>query len=191
MTPISKSIRISLEETVILFTILVFIILGVMLYSEHDALISILKEHGLVGLFIVSFLGSTIFIFFPIEGVFPFLLASGVDTISMILVATLGSLMGTSVNYALGFIGSNIIEKKVDHEKIRHAKEIMNKYGWVGLFIIVALPFNPIAMDPVTVIPGLTKMNYIEFAVTVTAAKILKYGFYAAIILGLINGFHL
>ncbi len=177
-----------IEEKIILFTLLTFILLSIGFLFELDAIRELLKKYGISGLFFVSVIGSTIFLVFPIEGVFPFFLAADIEPAIIVGIATIGSLIGTSINYGLGFVGSGIIEKKIDHEKMESARKMMNKYGWIGLFLVIAIPSPiPIPIDPITVLPGIMRMNYIEFIITVAAAKIAKFTLYVAIFLGIIG----
>lgn len=187
--PMKRFLGLPLEEKMILSTVLFFILLGIGLMFKHDTIIDFVESYGLVGLFFVAFIGSTVFLFFPVEAVFFLFLESGIGPFTIVAVATFGSLLGTCVNYLLGFIGSGIIEQRVDHSRIAHAKKLMNRYGWFGLFVVIALPLPTIPVDPITLIPGIARMNFIEFTITVTAAKVVKYAFYTGIFLGIINGF--
>ncbi|HDH41838.1 MAG TPA: DedA family protein [Candidatus Altiarchaeales archaeon] len=190
MNIIKKLSELSLEKKVILFTVIVFILLGIGLFLKGEFIKELINRYGLIGLFLSSLVGSTIFLFFSVEGLFPFLLTSGIEPISVIGVATLGSVIGTWINYGLGFIGSGFIKQRYDHHKIDRAQKIMNRYGWMGLFLVIAMPLPiPIPVDPITVIPGIARMNFIEFTIVVVAGKLLRYVLWVAIFMGIINGF--
>ncbi|MBN2014860.1 MAG: DedA family protein [Candidatus Altiarchaeota archaeon] len=179
--PMTRFLKLPLEGKIIVFTVLFFILLGMGVLFERDTITGLINAYGLVGLFSVALIGSTVFLPFLVEGLFPFLLASGIDPFTIVGIATFGALLGTCINYFLGFVGSSIIEQKVDHGRIEQAKQLMNKYGGFGLFIVIAMPLPTIPVDPITVIPGITRMRFIEFALTVAAAKLVKYAFYAGI----------
>ena len=140
-------------------------------------------HYGLFGVFLASFLGSTIFLPFAIELFFPILMAYGLNPYLILITTTLGALFGTWVNYALGLIGSRIIEKRMDQGKINQAKHIIDKYGWLGLFVVIALPLPvPIPVDPITIIPGITKMNFLEFSIVVFLGKLSKYSIFIGLL---------
>ncbi len=188
MNIIKKLRGLSLEKKMILFTILILILLAIGLFLNKEFIRGLIEEYGLTGLFLASLVGSTIFLFFSVESLFPFLLTSGIKAIPVIGVATIGALFGTWINYGLGFIGSGFIEQKFDHNVMNKARMMMDRYGWIGLFVVIAMPLPvPIPVDPITVIPGIARMNFIEFTVVVLAGKLVKYGVWAAVIVGLIN----
>ena len=129
--------------------------------------------YGLAGLFAESFIVSTIFVPFNVEFAFPILLASGVQGIPILIVATLGSVAGTLVNYYIGLKGIKLAHRYIKDEKIEKATHMMNRYGWAGLLAVVTIPVFPV--DPITVLCGATKMNIKEFTAAVTIGKLLKY----------------
>ncbi|HEX54964.1 MAG: hypothetical protein DRO94_00085 [Candidatus Altiarchaeales archaeon] len=168
---------------ILLIGVIALLILGIIfalgLVTMSQSLEFLIKGYGYLGIFIASFFGSTIFVPFAIEFLLPPLSLS-LDPITMVIIASLGSMSGTWVNYGLGFIGSEIIKKKIEYEKMEHAKHIMNKYGWFGLFIILILPF-PLPVDPITIVPGIAKMNFLEFSIVVFVGKFVKYSIYLEI----------
>jgi membrane protein YqaA with SNARE-associated domain len=139
-----------------------------------------IKDYGLLGLFAFSFASATIFVPVSVEWTFPLLIMSGVSKVSILVVATLGAIFGALVNYYVGSGGMNLTKKYVNEKDFKKAHNIMNKYGWFGLFWALILPLPG---DPLTVLCGAAKMNISEFTLVVTAAKALKY----AAILGLLS----
>jgi membrane protein YqaA with SNARE-associated domain len=187
MNFIGRLAGLSLEKKMIFFTVLVFLLLGVGLFLNGDFIRDLIDRYGLVGLFLAALVGSTVFLFFSVESLFFFLLESGIEPISIIGVAAVGSLIGTWINYVLGFVGSGFIEQKFDHHGMEKARRIMDRYGWIGLFVVIAMPLPiPLPVDPITVIPGIARMNFIEFTMVVLAGKIVKYAVWVAIIAGII-----
>lgn len=150
----------------------------------------IIQYGPLLGLFISALIGSTVFIPFSVEALFPLLIRSDVDLYLIVIFASIGSLIGTVVNYLLGCLGSEIIERKVDASKMAHAKKTMDKYGWPGLFIILFLPL-PLPVDSLTIFPGIARMNFIEFSIVVFLAKLAKYSLIVGLFNGLLSMFHL
>jgi len=132
-------------------------------------------KYGLMGLFTSSLIGSTIFVPFTTELIFPPLLASGISPLKILIVSVLGSTIGVWINYLFGYYGVHIIHKYLKKEDTHKAKKIMDKYGWFGLLIVFILPV-PLPTDPITVLCGLSEMNPILFTIIVLLGKIVKYG---------------
>ena len=141
----------------------------------------IVYQYSLIGLFISSFLISTIFFPFSVELTFPILIRAGVHKIPILFVATFGSVAGTMVNYYIGYKGVALLRNYIRKDEVDKATKLMNRYGWFGVLAIVATPF--LSADPLTILCGATKMNFKEFSVVVFFGKLIKY----AIVLGVIE----
>jgi membrane protein YqaA with SNARE-associated domain len=151
-----------------------------MLEKVVDIGLYLVREHGLTGLFFLSFASATIFVPASAELAFPILVISGVNKLLILSVATTGSTLGAIVNYYIGYGGERLVDKYIKRKDLENAHRIMNRYGWVGLFGALALP---VPGDPFTVLCGLTKMDLKEFTAVSVAAKMIKY----AVILELIS----
>lgn len=167
-----------------------------MLYEMfHDLiewLVAMVIHYGIFGLFISSLIGSTIFVPFSVEAVLPFLVAAKLDYLQIILAASIGATIGTCVNYGIGFYAAELVEKRIGPDNIKKAKNLMDRYGWPGLFLVLVAPVPlPVPVDPLTVIPGLAKMDFKEFVLVVFFAKLLKYSFFVALLTGLVVVFHI
>lgn len=151
--------------------------------DHSDFLTDLIHNYGLLGLFFTSFLSSTIFFPIPAE---PFIfLVNSIEKnpYLIVFIATLGSLLGTSLNYYIGFLGAKAIKKRVSKEKLEEARRLTNKYGWPGLLFIIAIPIPGIPVDPITIFPGIARMNFFLFAIVVFFGKLIKY----SIVLGVFN----
>jgi membrane protein YqaA with SNARE-associated domain len=142
------------------------------LFHEYGVMLA--REYGLGGLFAASLLGSTIFFPFSAEVAITALAAAGVSKIAILLTATVGSILGSAVNYYLGYRGISLADRYVKKEDLAKASRIMNRYGWAGVFAALALPL-PLPVDPLTVLCGAAKMSFREFVAVVAAGKALKY----------------
>ncbi len=132
-----------------------------------------LTEYGYLGLFTASFLAATI-LPFSSEVVLSFLLLNSYDPFNTVAVATAGNVLGSIVNYALGFWGSMLILKKllrISEKDINNAEQRFRKYGTFSLFFA----WVPVIGDPLTVAAGVLKINFVLFLVLVTAGKLLRY----------------
>jgi membrane protein YqaA with SNARE-associated domain len=89
-------------------------------------------EWGLLGLFLVCFLASTI-IPFPSEASLLFFLNSeNYSPTSILLVASLGNCLGGCTNYLLGYYGRKILSKK----QLLKSESLVQRYGfWIAFFI--------------------------------------------------------
>jgi len=145
-------------------------------------LAELVRHYGLPGLFISSFIGSTIFVPFSAEVGVLALAVAGVDKLAILTVATAGSVAGTLVNYYIGYKGIGFAGRYVKKEEISKAEHTMNRYGWLGLFGVLVIPM-PLPVDPLTILCGAGKMDVRIFIATVAAAKAVKY----AIVLGLVT----
>ena len=132
-----------------------------------------LAEYGYIGLFTASFLAATI-LPFSSEVVLIFLLLNSHDPFLSIGVATAGNVLGSVVNYALGFWGSFLILKKLlrlSKEEIARSEQRFKKYGVFSLLFA----WVPIIGDPLTVAAGVLKINIYLFLILVTAGKLFRY----------------
>lgn len=138
-----------------------------------EILTHLVAQYGLFGLFFSSIIGSTIFVPFVTELLFVPLLELGLNPYMIVVVAALGSMFGSTINYFIGFLGSKYLEK-IKKEDVKNAKRISNKYGAVGLFIALVLPL-PLPVDALTILAGIGRMNIYLFLAIVFLAKLIKY----------------
>ena len=94
----------------------------------------------------------------------------------LVAVASLGNILGSCVNWWLGLKVEQYKNKKwfpVSEQKMLQAQGIYQKYGFWSLL----LSWIPIIGDPITLIAGLLKENFVRFVVMVSIAKIGRYLF--------------
>ena len=92
----------------------------------------------------------------------------------LIAVASLGNILGSCVNWYLGLKIERFKDKKwfpVSEVKLNQAQNIYHRYGFWSLL----LSWVPIIGDPITLIAGLMKENFIRFLWVVSIAKIGRY----------------
>jgi membrane protein YqaA with SNARE-associated domain len=132
-----------------------------------------LTEFCYIGLFLAAFLAATIL---PLssEVVLSFLLLNDYDPVIVVSVATVGNVLGSFTNYAIGFWGSRFLVRKVlrvSEDEFAKAERRFKKYGvWALLFAWV-----PIIGDPLTVVAGVLKINFTLFTILVTVGKLTRY----------------
>ena len=94
----------------------------------------------------------------------------------LVAVASLGNILGSCVNWWLGLKVEQYKNKKwfpVSEQKMLQAQGIYQKYGFWSLL----LSWVPVIGDPITLIAGLLKENFVRFVVMVSIAKIGRYLF--------------
>lgn len=94
----------------------------------------------------------------------------------LIFVASVGNILGSCVNWYLGIKAEHFKDKKwfpVSEQKLNRAQKLYHRYGFWSLL----LSWTPIIGDPITLIAGLMRENFIRFLLMVSVAKIGRYLF--------------
>ena len=94
----------------------------------------------------------------------------------VILMASLGNVLGSCINWYLGLKIEQFKDKTwfpVSAQNMLKAQKIYQKYGYWSLF----LSWLPIVGDPITLIAGLLKENFWRFLCIVSVAKFARYLF--------------
>jgi len=139
-----------------------------------DTLESILLAYGYPGLFLASFLASTVL---PLgsEGIVILLIARNFNIFSVVLVATVGNYLGACTSYYIGLAGrTQLIGKylRINAAQMEHAQVWFEKYGsWSLLFTWV-----PVLGDALPVAAGMMKLKFGLFSILVFAGKLIRYG---------------
>ncbi|HUW68343.1 MAG TPA: YqaA family protein [Candidatus Nanoarchaeia archaeon] len=145
-----------------------------------DMLESMLLPYGYHGLFLASFLASTIF---PLgsEAFVILLITKNFNIYYVILVASVGNFLGACTSYYIGFAGRmHIIEKYfgVSKSQLERAEKWFTKYGsWSLLFT-----WLPIVGDALPMMAGIMKLRFVMFSILVFIGKFLRYAVLAYII---------
>ena len=127
-----------------------------------------------LSLFIISFLAATILPFSSELTLAGLVATSSYNNLLLLIVASLGNVLGSVVNWILGFYSRNLSTKRwfpFKDEQIEKSSKWFNKFGrWSLLFAWV-----PIIGDPLTLAAGLFRIRFIEFLVLVTIGKVSRY----------------
>ena len=127
-----------------------------------------------LSLFVISFLAATILPFSSELTLAGLMATSSYDNLLLLLVASLGNVLGSAVNWILGFYSRNLSTKKwfpFKDEQIEKSSRWFNKFGrWSLLFAWV-----PIIGDPLTLAAGLLRVRFVEFLILVTIGKVSRY----------------
>lgn len=133
----------------------------------------LLADYGLWGLALSAFLAATLL---PLssELVLASLLLAGENSALLIIIATIGNVAGSIVNYLVGLWGANSILHrwfKLSTAQTDKAEIQFSRYGkWSLLFAWV-----PVIGDPLTFIAGVLKVNFGLFLTLVTLGKLGRY----------------
>jgi membrane protein YqaA with SNARE-associated domain len=122
------------------------------------------------GLFIVAFLSASLL---PLGSAWlvVLLLSQGEPALPIWAIATLGNVLGSVLNYVLGVYASDWVKAKQKPETWDKAEQWFARYGiWSMLFSWV-----PIVGDPLTLVAGVLRANFMAFLLLVTFGKAVRY----------------
>ena len=127
-----------------------------------------------LSLFIISFLAATILPFSSELTLAGLMATSSYDNLLLLIIASLGNILGSVVNWILGFYSRKLSKKKwfpFKDEQIESSSKWFSKFGkWSLLFAWV-----PVIGDPLTLAAGLLRVKFIEFVILVTIGKFSRY----------------
>lgn len=132
-----------------------------------------LSEYDFLGMALSAFLAATIL---PLssELVLSTLLIAGENPLILIIIATIGNVSGSVVNYLIGRWGADTILHRWFHltsKQTNKAEQQFNHYGkWSLLFA-----WLPIIGDPLTFVAGMLRVNFGFFLILVTIGKASRY----------------
>ena len=133
---------------------------------------SFFLEYGLLGLFLISFLAAT---FFPISSeVVLVLLLKSHPLWHLILVASIGNILGSILNFYIGTFGK--IEWSEKYLKIKHTDILkwQNQINRFGPYMAI-LCWVPIIGDVISVALGYFKVSFIRFVIFLSIGKSVRY----------------
>ena len=132
-----------------------------------------LESLGLLGLFIGSFLASTI-LPFPSEALLVGNIALGNNVWTCVLLAGLGNSLGGMTSFGLGWLGKmEWIEKlfKVNKEKIDRMQKTVNRYKAIAGFFA----WLPIIGDVIAITLGLMKISPLKSCLYMTIGRFTRF----------------
>ena len=135
--------------------------------------LSALIHLGYVGMFLSAFLAATI-LPFSSEVVLSALYSSGLNGLLLLIIASVGNVLGSVVNYVLGFrFGKEIATQKlkVSDAAFKRASDIFTTWGKWSLFLC----WVPIIGDPITLVAGVLRSPLWFFLLAVTISKTARY----------------
>ena len=125
-------------------------------------------------LFIISFLAATILPLSSELTLAGLIATNNYNNLLLLITASIGNILGSIVNWILGFYSRNLISKKwfpFKDEQIKRSSNWFNKFGkWSLLFAWI-----PIIGDPLTLAAGLLRVKFTEFLILVSIGKVFRY----------------
>mgnify|MGYP000856823250 FL=1 len=112
------------------------------------------------------------------------LLGSAQPAWALVLVASLGNVLGSLVNWWLGLYLERFRDRRwfpVSENRLAQAQHWYGRYGRWSLL----LSWLPVIGDPLTLVAGIMREPLWRFMLIVSLAKTLRYGVLAAATLGL------
>lgn len=140
---------------------------------ERNILQDVLLHHGLLHLFGLSFLASTLV---PLgsEWLLVAMVLQGGSLAELVLTATVGNCLGACTSYLLGLWGADWVQRnllRLDQRDMGRAEKLYRKYGSWSLL----LSWLPIVGDPLCFLGGSLRVQFLRFVVLVTCGKFARY----------------
>ena len=127
-----------------------------------------------LSLFFISFLAATILPFSSELTLAGLISTSNYDNLLLLAFASFGNVLGSVVNWFLGFYSRNFTSKKwfpFNEMQITRSSKWFEKFGkWSLLFAWV-----PIVGDPLTFVAGLLRVRFLDFIILVAIGKVSRY----------------
>ena len=144
-----------------------------------------LAVYGYAGLFLASFLASTV-LPFGSEALLLLLINKGFDPISVVMVASVGNYCGACTTYYIGLVGrKDLVEKylSIPQQRLDNTEKWFTKYGVYSLLFT----WVPVIGDAITAMGGVMKLDFKTFSVLVFLGKLMRYAAVACMALGLLS----
>jgi membrane protein YqaA with SNARE-associated domain len=131
----------------------------------------LIVEYGGVGLLAVSFVAATI-VPLSSEAAVAAAVALGLPSIETLAWASAGNCLGVTLNYWLGRLGRKTIDADAISKGVTlRALRWLERFGKWGLLA----SWLPIVGDPLTLVAGISRVNFLFFVIVAFAVRILRY----------------
>jgi membrane protein YqaA with SNARE-associated domain len=142
-----------------------------------DILNSLFTAPNLPLLFVLSFLAATIL---PLgsEWLMIIMIVQDFPLQDVIITATAGNYLGACTTYLIGIWGAHFVIRKIlriDDVQLVRVEKLYNKYGKLSLL----LSWLPVIGDPLCLIAGVFRINFVHFSVLVFVGKFFRYAILA------------
>ena len=127
-----------------------------------------------LSLFAISFLAATILPFSSELTLAGLIATSNYDNLLLLIVASFGNVLGSVINWILGFYSRNFTSKKwfpFNETQITRSSKWFEKFGKGSLLFA----WVPILGDPLTLVAGLLRVRFLDFIILVAIGKVSRY----------------
>lgn len=144
----------------------------------YDSVFHLSKENGAIyWLFAIAFIESSFFPIPPDVMLIPMILAAPKKAWSIAGVATVGSVIGAYLGYAIGFYFFQLIAEPLLNfygylEKFNSFKDLYNQYG---AWIVFGAGITPFPYKIITIASGVVHMNLIVFTIASIIARGMRF----------------
>jgi membrane protein YqaA with SNARE-associated domain len=108
------------------------------------------------------------------EALLLYRLNAGGEPITLMMIATLGNVLGSLITYAMGRLGNEAARRKwlrVSAQRRRQAEQWFERFGRPALL----LAWLPVIGDPLCLVAGLLRCGLIQFLALVAIGKLARY----------------
>ena len=108
------------------------------------------------------------------EALLLYKLNEGGDAIALVVIATVGNVLGSLITYGMGRLGNEAVHKRwlrMDEKKVARAEKWFTRYGMPSLL----LAWLPVVGDPLCLVAGLLRSHIGVFLLLVTLGKAARY----------------
>lgn len=101
-------------------------------------------------------------------------LNEGADAYLLVIIATVGNVLGSLITYSMGRLGNEVVHKKwlrISETQIERSERWFGQYGRPSLL----LAWLPVVGDPLCLVAGLLRCELISFLILVSVGKLARY----------------
>ncbi len=126
-----------------------------------------------LALFVSAFLAATI-LPFSSEAAFVVALSNDMPPLTALIVASSGNILAIIVNYYLGYFLYEKTKDKLLASRVgKNSYKLGHKYGYFALL----LSWLPLIGDPLTIVAGLVRLEFVWFVIIAGSLRIARYYF--------------
>lgn len=146
-------------------------VLGIFLAFFFQDKLSQFKSLGLVGIFLINFIGSAT-IFIPSPAIFSVFAGGAIyGTITVAVIASIGAALGDMLGFFIGHSGKHLFLQK-ENKWYRIGREQFIRFGGLFVFVFALIP-NPL-FDGVGIIAGVLGYSRYRFFVILFFGRLLR-----------------
>jgi len=129
-------------------------------------------------LFFSAFLAATI-LPFSSEAAFLFAISNEMPIPNALFAASSGNILAIVLNYYLGYFLFKKSKHKLESSKTgKYAFDLGHRYGYLALL----LSWLPIIGDPLTIVAGLVRLQFVWFVLIAASLRIARYYFLTLVV---------